>query len=104
MDTKQIHTEGMLWFKHDIAPRLMRDYEIKYSSASKGDLGALEAVEFNSEKRGGYIHFWSNGYIGFQLVDYDSGDEIVEDVIVEWDDSCKNFDEVLAPLLQGLHF
>lgn len=68
MDMKQFHTEGILWFKNTVAPRLASDYETKYTSASDGDLGALEAVEFNSEGKGGYVHFWSNGYIGFELV------------------------------------
>lgn len=35
-------------------------------------------------------------------MNYESGDDIVKDVMVEWKDTFKTFDEVLAPLLEGL--
>jgi hypothetical protein len=101
MNTNQFHSEGIQWFKSAVEPKLAGAYETKYTSSPDGDLGALEGVEFNSKGRGGYVHFWSHGYVGFELVDYESGDGIVEDVVVEWKDS-SNFAEVLAPLLKGL--
>ncbi|MCA9687497.1 MAG: hypothetical protein KC457_35370 [Myxococcales bacterium] len=77
-------------------------YETKYSSAPRGDLGALEAVEFNSERWGGYIHFWSSGHVAFELVDCSTGTQIIDDTMIDWDSSSKDFNEILAPLLERL--
>lgn len=64
------------WFTKDIAPS-MSSYEIEYRFFEQGDFGELNQVEFNSELKGGNIDFWGLGWIGIHLVDYISGDEIM---------------------------
>jgi hypothetical protein len=102
LETTDFPAQGIQWFKEHIAPRLAERYQTKYTFTSEGDLGSLEAVEFNSAERGGYVHFWSGGYVGFELVDYQTGDEIVQDVLIEWAQTSQDFGEVLAPLIVAL--
>jgi hypothetical protein len=64
------------WFKKNIEPSL-KGYEIIYKSFERGDFGSLNQVEFNSEKQGGEIDFWSTGWLGIHLVDYIKGEEIL---------------------------
>ncbi|MFN3301339.1 MAG: hypothetical protein ACK41Z_14225 [Sediminibacterium sp.] len=78
------------WFINEIIPK-MKGYEIKYVN-ERGDLGELNGIQFDSEKKGGYIYFWSSGYIGLQLVDYEKGEEIISDILLkEADNSLDNF-------------
>ncbi|WP_177730462.1 hypothetical protein [Flavobacterium inviolabile] len=64
------------WFKEEIEPYL-EGYEIKYKFFEKGDFGSLNQVEFNAEKLGGEIDFWSTGWLGVHLVDYIKGKELL---------------------------
>jgi hypothetical protein len=57
------------WFKGQLAGAF-RNYELKYKSFSEGDFGALDQVEFNTEKRGGIIDFWSMRWLGIFLYNY----------------------------------
>ena len=65
--------------------------------AVNGDLGDLIGIEFNSDKFGGYIDFWSNGFLAFQLLNYESGNDIVEDTLLEWKD--QDIEEMLSNLV-----
>lgn len=64
------------WFKKEVEPCL-KGYEIKYKFFEKGDFGSLNQVEFNAEKQGGEIDFWSTGWLGVHLVDYINGEELL---------------------------
>ena len=52
-------------------------FEVKVISASGGDFGDLKGMQFDSERCGGYLYFWSSGTIEYHLVDYELGEEIV---------------------------
>ncbi|MDQ1813294.1 hypothetical protein RBA41_08260 [Massilia sp. CCM 9210] len=52
-------------------------FEMKRISASNGDFGELEGIQFDSAKRGGFLYFWSTGMIEYHLVDYEKGEEII---------------------------
>jgi hypothetical protein len=52
-------------------------FEIKIITADNGDFGDLKGMQFDSDRCGGYLYFWSSGTIDFHLVDYELGDEIV---------------------------
>jgi len=64
-------------------------------------LGALEGLEFNSDLKGGYIFFWSSNYIGFQIVDYISGEEIIKDTLVEVNQQ-QSLDEILSIFIKNI--
>ncbi|GLU51193.1 hypothetical protein Dfri01_06540 [Dyadobacter frigoris] len=65
------------WFKKEVEPGL-KGYEVKYKFFEKGDFGSLNQVEFNSESQGGEIDFWSTGWLGIHLVDYEKGEELLK--------------------------
>lgn len=92
--------DGLDWFNENIKPLLGDEFELKYVNEENGDLGSLTGVQFDSEEKGGYIYFWSSGHIGFQLVDYEEGIEIVEDTIQEL--ASKSYEQVFDALLAGL--
>ncbi|MDE5701622.1 hypothetical protein [uncultured Bacteroides sp.] len=83
------------WFKKNIAPYLV-DYEIQYSFFNKGDFGSLSSITFESYKKGGYIHFWGSGWLGVDVVDYETGEEILNVLLEEH--SAKEQDELLEKL------
>jgi len=64
------------WFKKVIGPDL-KNYHVKYKYFEEGDFGSLNQVEFNTEKQGGEIDFWSSGWLGVHLVDYIKGEELI---------------------------
>ncbi len=64
------------WFKVEIAPYL-KEFEIKYKFFENGDFGDLNQVEFNSQRTGGEIDFWSSGWLGIHFVDYIKGEELL---------------------------
>lgn len=64
------------WFKKEMSPLLM-DYEVAYKFFENGDFGSLNQVEFNGEKQGGEIDFWSSGWLEVYLVDMIKGEIIL---------------------------
>lgn len=97
MNNKQ---SGIEWFNSNVKPLLSDDYELKYVDEKGGDLGDLQGVQFDSNEKGGYIYFWSSGYVGYQLVDYNKGVEIVKDMTQEVDN--KSYSELFKGILSGL--
>jgi hypothetical protein len=93
------HT-GIEWFNLNLKPLLGNDFELKFVNEEGGDLGDLAGVQFDSEQKGGYIYFWSSGYIGFQLVDYVSEIELVDDTTEEV--GSRSYDEVFKDLVLKL--
>ena len=69
------------WFKKEIAPNLI-GFTLKYVNG-EGDFGWLEGVQFDSQQYGGYIYFWSLGFVGIQLSNYEMDVEIIEDSLLE---------------------
>ena len=72
MDTEKNFT----WFKEVIVTKLKK-YEIEYKFSEKGDFGSLNRIGFNNEFKGGYVDFWSSGWVNIFLVDYIGGDELL---------------------------
>lgn len=91
---------GLEWFNVNVKPLLGEDCKLKYVDEKGGDLGDLSGVQFDSDKKGGYVYFWSSGYVGFQLVDYDTGVELVEDTTEEV--ASRPYDKVFDALLLNL--
>lgn len=91
---------GLEWFNGNIKPLLSEEFELKYVDEKCGDLGDLSGVQFDSDKKGGYVYFWSSGYVGFQLVDYEKEVELVEDVTEEI--ASRPYDMILGSLVLSL--
>lgn len=91
---------GMDWFNFNVKPLLGDDFELKLVKEDGGDLGDLSGIQFDSEKKGGYVYFWSSGFVGFQLVDYINGIELVEDTTMEI--GFRSFQEVFNDLILNL--
>lgn len=75
------------WFLNELSTRPSRGYEIERTDGQAGDLGTLYGVQFNSIQRGGYVYCWTSGYVGFELVDYVSGEQLVDDCLEEAEDT-----------------
>ena len=91
---------GLVWFKSKVRPLLSDDFELKYVNDIDGDLGDLSGVQFDSNRVGGYIYFWSSGYVGYQLVDYENESELVEDTTEEVLN--RPYDEIFKALITHL--
>jgi hypothetical protein len=68
------------WFKSELAPQLP-GYELEYKFFGEGDFGALNQVEFNSSKIGGNIDFWSLGWLGVFVGDYQKEEELINVIV-----------------------
>lgn len=69
-------TKNVLWFKTNMEP-ILKKYEIHYRDYKDGDFGNLSQVEFNSKKKGGNIDFWSLGWLGIFIWNYEEEEEII---------------------------
>jgi hypothetical protein len=67
--------------------RESQGYDIKEVTDKDDMMGELLGCQFDSEKRGGYVYFWSMGTVGRQLFDYVTGEEIIADATDEMDDA-----------------
>lgn len=65
-----------LWFKENVAPK-MTNFNIQYRLFPNGDFGALDEVNFESEKFSGTINYWGNGFLGLTLFD-----NIIDDTVI----------------------
>lgn len=92
--------DEMEWFDRCIKPLLGSDFELKFIDVKDSDLGDLLGVQFDSDKKGGYIYFWNSGVVGFQLVDYEHDVEIVEDTTEEV--GSRSYDEVFKNMIFNL--
>jgi len=93
-------SEGIQWFKLKIESSLGVDFEFKYINEKNGDFGDLSGVQFDSEKMGGYIYFWSSGVVGYQLYDYFKDEEIVKDSTE--DVRGRAYDDIFSVLINEL--
>lgn len=62
--------------------KLNASFEIK-EIIDEGDLGKLRGYQFDSENFGGYLYFWSNGFLGIQYMNYQTMEEIIGDSLLE---------------------
>ena len=85
------------WFKTEIAPKLV-GYTLKYVDG-EGDFGKLNGVQFDSEKLGGYIYFWEQGYIALQLMNYKTDIELVEDSLLEVESEEREIEKKLKDIV-----
>lgn len=69
------------WFRTEVAPKLI-NFNVKYVGG-EGSFGRLQGVQFDSEELGGYIYFWEYGYVGLELINYQTDNELVEDSLLE---------------------
>ncbi len=68
------------WFKENLA-KLFFDYKLEYRFFPEGDLGSLDEVVFENEKKGGSINYWGKGFLGIFLFDYEEEREIMNVLI-----------------------
>ena len=64
------------WFRHNIMNKLS-GFDVIEKSFPSGDFGALEQIEFNSDKISGNIDFWSLGWIGILVWDREHEQELM---------------------------
>lgn len=91
---------GIDWFNENIKPLLGSDFKFTFVNKKDSDLGELSGVQFDSDKKGGYIYFWSSGFVGYQLVDYDKELELVEDATEEV--GFRSYNEIFNDLILNL--
>lgn len=85
--------KNVLWFKANLAPKL-ENYKLNYKFFDEGDFGtfgALNQIEFNSEKIGGNIDFWGLGWLGIFVWDHKKEEELLN-VLVEPDNEEKQIE------------
>jgi hypothetical protein len=80
-----IHKQRIDRFKKTYKEKLNYYTSIKNISEKDSDFGDIEGIQFDSEQKGGFIYFWSSGYINFHLYDYILDEEIVKDTLIEVD-------------------
>jgi hypothetical protein len=73
------------WLKKSKLMAKLNRYDLKYISNPSGDLGDLEGVQFNNESKGGYLYFWSNGFVTYHLFDHQKKEEVIEETLHETD-------------------
>jgi len=93
-------TYNIKWFKDNIS-ELLCNYDIEYKSFKNGDFGALNQVEFNSDKIGGNIDFWGLDWLGVFLWDYKKEIELIN-VLLEPSEYNKK-EEIINDLLKILN-
>jgi hypothetical protein len=69
-----------LWFQEEVMPTLI-GYDVNHNFFEDGDFGSLNQIQFNSIQKGGEIEFWSSGYLGIHLVDYENEIELLNFLI-----------------------
>ena len=83
------------WFKDQLEDKLTPNYSLKYLKG-KGDFGELSGVQFDSDKKGGHIYFWSLGFYNFHLYDFEKDEDIIPDThgkILDFDNLLKEIIE-----------
>lgn len=96
-----LEKDRIKWIK-DILSKKSDSYPVvKYFSQKNGDFGDFEGVQFDSERKGGHIYFWSSGIINYQIYDYTLERELVEDALIEVD-AGQSLELVLADFFENL--
>ena len=85
------------WFKKEVSPDLL-NYKITYRSYKNGDFGDLDQIIIESKILGGEIDFWSSGWLGIDLYDYEKEKQIINVLLEpteEYETHLKNLIETL---------
>ena len=90
----------LTWFKTYVAPKMI-GYELEYRFWNDGDFCSLNQVQFNSEKMGGAMNFWGQGWTGIHLVDYSADVELLNILLVPTQESAMT--ESFSKLLEFLN-
>lgn len=69
------------WFKKEVSPDLL-NYKITYRNYENGDFGDLDQIIIESKILGGRIDFWSSGWLGIELYDYEK-EKLIINVLLE---------------------
>lgn len=69
------NVKNLIWFKNNLESKLL-SFELQHKYFEEGDFGTLNQIEFNSLKIGGNIDFWSLGWIGIFIWDYQKEKEL----------------------------
>lgn len=71
------------WLKEN-EESIFRGYKVEYLSFKEGDFGDLERVDFIGDLMGGSIDFWSSGWLGLYLYDYNK-EKVILNILLETD-------------------
>ncbi len=85
------------WFKISFSPKLI-GFSIEYLSFENGDLGDLDEVRCESNRLGISISFWSSGYLGIFIYDYEKDLELLN-IITDKKSERKDLFESIEKLL-----
>lgn len=90
----------LTWFKTYIASKMI-GYELGYRCWNDGDFGSLNQVQFNSEKMGGAMDCWGQGWTGIHLIDYSADVELLNILLAPTQESAKieSFSKLLKFLI-----
>ena len=80
--------EDVNQFKNEFEPYL-RGYDVEHRFFEEGDFGSLNQIEFNSQKKGGEVEFWSRGVLYVHFVNYENGDELINILLMPEQDGEK---------------
>lgn len=87
------------WCRQNIEP-LLDGFEVKYKVFADGDFGDLERIDFNSKEIGGSVRLWSSGVLEIDLVDYISGESLMN--ILLWPEEDSEKEQKLKELVEQL--
>lgn len=93
------HEEEFNWFIYTVTPIATPRFKLKTVSG-KGDFGDLLGVQLESNSMSGYVYFWRNNVIGFELSDLITEEQIIEDSLIMVENLCVR--KVLGPLIDKL--
>jgi hypothetical protein len=74
------------WLDLFLVRHVPADYQIKNKHVLESDFGECVGIDFESEKKTGYIYFWSTGMLGFGLLEIPSCSVIINHEFFELDD------------------
>ena len=78
----------------------MLNYKITYRSYKNGDFGDLDQIIIKSKILGDGIDFWSSGWLGIELYDYEKDKQIIN-VLLEPTEEYENHLKKLIETLKS---
>ena len=79
------HEDCIEVFRRIAGREILDHFGLKYVEGDDAAMGELRGVQIDSTRGGGYMYFWSSGYVAFQFMDYRSDEEIIEDTTIRAD-------------------
>jgi len=66
------------WFKECISPLMTsKGFLLEYKNFENGDFGDINRVDFEGNVRSGSIDFWSSGWLGIYIYDFEMEKDIL---------------------------